>query len=268
VVIQRVATRQPYVAITVDDFFTADYRRLTAIRLLQAANSLHAQLTLCPAGRALAGYARQEPEQAQSIRQLVAEGNYEFCNHTFSHPVMPKLGRLQGVQAEIGEITKGAAAIQDFFGRPPSPIFRPPFGSWDVSTQIAAATAGYPRIITWSIDSGDSEGPERPADQLVANVACARPGDIILMHANRESSAAALPLIVQMLRQKGLEPVSISTLLASGKPVYTTRPSDMKRLYTCVRPPLKAPPSPSLTTATPTLGRVVATPVSRPVVRK
>jgi peptidoglycan/xylan/chitin deacetylase (PgdA/CDA1 family) len=243
-VIQRVVTNRPYVAITVDDFYTGDYRRQTAIHLLQAVNALRAQITLCPAGSALVAYARQHPDQAAAIKRVVAAGNYEFCDHTYSHPVMPKLGKQKGVAAEMEEITRGAAAIQQFFGRAPSPFFRPPFGSWDASTQQAAAAAGFPRIITWSIDSGDSEGPEQPAQRLVANVACAQRGDIILMHANRQSSAAALPLIINMLRAKGLEPVGISTLLASGQPVDSSQPADMRRLHACVRPPGKLVPKP------------------------
>ena len=232
VVIQRVATTRPYVALTLDDFYTGNYQRRTAIRQLQAANALHAALTLCPAGSALVAYTKKAPAQAQAIKQLVATGSYEFCDHTYSHPVMPTLG----VAAQTQEMLHGAAAIRAFFGRSPIPVFRPPYGSWDASTQRAAAAAGFPRIVTWSVDTGDSEGAELPAERLVANVACARPGDIILMHANRRSSAVALPLIITLLRANGLEPVHLSTLLASGTPVSTTRPSDMRHLYTCGTP--------------------------------
>jgi peptidoglycan/xylan/chitin deacetylase (PgdA/CDA1 family) len=220
VVIQRVATTRPYVAITVDDFYTANYQRQTAIRQLQAANALHAQLTLCPAGSALVAYTKKAPAQAQAIKQLVAAGSYEFCDHTYAHPVMPTLG----VPAQTQEMLQGAAAIRAFFGRPPLPVFRPPFGSWDGSTQRAAAAAGFPRIVTWSVDTGDSVGPERPAAELVAQAARAQAGDIILLHANRRSSAVALPLIITRLRAKGLEPVLLSTLLTSGTPVSVRRP--------------------------------------------
>lgn len=232
----------PYVAITVDDFYTGDYHRTTAIRMLRTANELGAPLTLCPAGSALVMYDRQYPDQARQIKQLFAAGSYELCDHTYSHPVMPKLGFQRGIGAEVQEIRGGAAAIRDFFGRSPGPIFRPPFGSWDLSTQEAASQAGFPRMVTWSVDSGDSEGPEKMPQQLVADVACARPGDIILMHANRNSSAVALPMILNLLRSKGLQPVWLSTLFASGKPVDTTRPADMRRLYTCGRPPAQPKP--------------------------
>jgi peptidoglycan/xylan/chitin deacetylase (PgdA/CDA1 family) len=184
------------------------------------ANALHAPLTLCPAGSALVAYAHTEPAQARAIKPLVAAGTYEFCDHTYSHPILPTLGEA----AQLEEIRRGAAAIRAFFGRSPIPVFRPPFGSWDGATQQAAAAAGFPRIVTWSVDTGDSVGRERPAAWLVAQAARAQAGDIILLHANRQSSAVALPQIIQRLRAKGLEPVLLSTLLASGTPVYATHP--------------------------------------------
>ena len=221
VVIRRVTTSQPYVAITVDDFYTADYAWRTAPRMLRAANDARAALTLCPAGGALVSYDRNAPDQAAEIKQLVANGSYELCNHTYSHPVMPDLDQA----AQFGEITRGAQAIINFFGRPPSPLVRPPYGRWAVSTQEAATLTGYPRLILWSIDTGDAVGAEKTPQQLVASVAGARPGDIILMHANRRSSADALPLIIASLRDRGLEPVTLNTLLTSGQPVFQTVPA-------------------------------------------
>ena len=232
-VIRRVETHRPMVAITVDDFFTANYSWQTAIQILEAANEAHATLTLCPAGSALDTYSRLHPEQAAEIKRLFNDGSYELCNHTYSHPVMPRLGAKGGEYSEIGEISRGQQAIFRFFGREPSMIFRPPFGSWNPLTERAAFDAGYQRTVTWSIDTGDSEGPERAAAQLVADTACVAQGDIVLMHANRRSSAQALPLIIALVRSKGLEPVSLSTLLASGTPVDSYNPSDMKRLATC-----------------------------------
>jgi hypothetical protein len=40
----------------------------------------------------------------------------------------------------------------------------------------------------------------------------------MLLHANHPASAEALSLIIELVRQKGLEPVTISTLMASGQP--------------------------------------------------
>ncbi len=239
-VISHVQTVMPYVAITVDDFYTGDYRRLTAIHILEAANAAHAALTLCPAGSGLQAYSRLEPAQAADIQQLVAAGTYELCDHTYSHPVLTRLTTA----AQEREILTGQAAIKRFFGRAPSSLFRPPYGSWNVQTQEAAYQAGYSQIITWSIDSGDSEGPEKSVQLLLADVACAGPGDIILTHANRRSTAAAMPQIIAMLRARGLEPVTLSTLLASGSPAYSYNPADMRRLYTCAHHPVPSPVSP------------------------
>ncbi|MBA3948279.1 MAG: polysaccharide deacetylase family protein [Herpetosiphonaceae bacterium] len=259
-VISHVQTVMPYVAITVDDFYTGDYRRLTAIHILEVANAAHAALTLCPAGSGLQAYSRLEPAQATEIQQLVAAGTYELCDHTYSHPVLTKLPAA----AQEKEILNGQVAIKRFFGRAPSSLFRPPYGSWNAQTQEAAYHAGYGRIITWSIDSGDSEGPEKPVQMLLADVACAGPGDIILTHANRRSTAAAMPKIIAMLRAKGLEPVTLSTLLANGTPAYSYNPADMRRLYTCGHHPTPAPAGPPSLPGTPSALPVPVSPSSVP----
>ncbi|GAC1518783.1 MAG: hypothetical protein NVS2B7_39940 [Herpetosiphon sp.] len=245
-VITHVKTNRPIVAITVDDFYTGNYQREAAIHILEAANASHAPLTLCPAGSALQSYSHVAPDQALKIKLLVAAGSYELCDHTYSHPVLPATG---DAIAQEREILGGQTAIQRFFGKRPSLLFRPPFGSWNQQTQEAAWLAGYNKMILWSIDSGDSEGPEKPAGVLLANVACAVPGDIILTHANRRTSAEALPMIIRMLRAKGLEPVTLSTLLASGTPAYSSNPADMRRLYTCSHPGTGPAVDPSGSTA-------------------
>lgn len=213
-VFRRVKTNKPYVAVTVDDFITADYHKETAIKIMQAANELHATLTLCPAGVALVGYSKNQPAQAAQIKQLFYTGSYELCDHTYTHPYMDKLA----LNAQVSEMERGQLAIRGFFGRNPSPIYRPPFGKLNPATVQAAGTAGFSHIVLWSQDTRDSVGPEKPAQQLLANVSKAAPGDIILTHANRLSSAQAMPLIIQMLRKKGLQLVSLSVLIASGQP--------------------------------------------------
>jgi peptidoglycan/xylan/chitin deacetylase (PgdA/CDA1 family) len=230
-VIERVHTDKPYVAITVDDFFSvSNYQDREGVHLLEAANAAHAALTLCPTGYALEAYQTLVPDQLAQIKTLLAEGQYEICTHTLSHPVLPKLDR----QGQAHEIGAGGKHIEHYLERPVSRLLRPPFGSWNDDTRYAAAAAGYPYIVTWSVDSGDWVGKEPPAvDTILANVACAQPGDIILMHANCQRSAEVLPLIIERLRANGLEPVTLSTLLASGQPMTTTNPKALEHGRFC-----------------------------------
>jgi len=61
--------------------------------------------------------------------------------------------------------------------------------------------------------------PEKMTEYVVSN---ATAGSIILMHVlykSREPSRRALPMIIEGLRSKGLEPTTLRRLLSSGKPM-------------------------------------------------
>ncbi len=230
-VIVRVHTDTPYVTITVDDFFSAsNYQDREAIQLLEAANDLGAALTLCPTGYALEAYNTVAPEQLVEIKRLIAAGSYELCNHSLSHP---RMSELDGVQQQQ-EISVGRTLVEQHLEQPVGPFFRPPFGVWNDDTRRAALASGYPYIVNWSVDSGDWEGTEPPSiERLLANLSCVQPGDILLMHANRQRSAELLPVLVAQLRAKGLEPVTLRTLLTSGEPVIMHHPTDLEQVRYC-----------------------------------
>ena len=136
----------PYVALTVDDFYTGDYRRLTASHILEAANAAHAALTLCPAGSGTAAPIASSTGAGRGDPTFVAQGPYELCDHTYSHPVLPRLT----LAAQEQEILAGQASIQRFFGRAPSSLI--PASLW----QLECADAG-----------GRLSGGLRPDDYLV-----------------------------------------------------------------------------------------------------
>ncbi len=222
-VVMRAQTNKPYVAITIDDFFTfSNYEQQEGVRLLEAANALHAPLTVCPTGYALEAYNMAAPEQLVRLRELITQGSHEVCNHTLSHPFLAQLDR----EAQLDEIRAGNDLIAQHLEHPVSPYLRPPFGDYNDDTRLAAAEAGLPTIVTWTIDSGDWVDPPPSVDTIVAQTAHAQPGDILLMHANRAVSAEALPRIIEHLRARGLEPVTLSTLLASGTPVLVDEQTD------------------------------------------
>jgi peptidoglycan/xylan/chitin deacetylase (PgdA/CDA1 family) len=78
--------------------------------------------------------------------------------------------------------------------------------------------------IGWDIDSGDWN--DVPSDQIVENVLSeAHPGGIVLLHdggigggnPNRAATVEALPRILDGLRERGYEPVTVPDL--TGVPV-------------------------------------------------
>jgi peptidoglycan/xylan/chitin deacetylase (PgdA/CDA1 family) len=96
-------------------------------------------------------------------------------------------------------------------------FWRPPYGDSDARVIGFAQRYGL-TTVQWDDDPRDwsRPGPEVIAQTLLWQ---ARPGSIVVMHdgpANREQTAAALPLILAGLRARGLTPVTIPRLLADS----------------------------------------------------
>lgn len=111
-------------------------------------------------------------------------------------------------------------------------LFRFPYGTCNVRALAAVAEAGL-QAIQWNIVTGDPDRG-RSAKSIAATVlARARPGSIVIAHANGRgwNTADALPLIVPALKAQGYEFVTIGALLTAGKPViakscFEHRPGD------------------------------------------
>jgi len=158
-------------------------------------------------------------------RRAVAEG-HELGNHTLAHVGVTEVGtaglleQLEGWQRAV-EKALGAEHVTRWF--------RPPFMSgftdgegpdgvrgvlaasgmitalWDVETFNALFTDAGPRL------AGPDPTPQEVADYVVGR---AREGSIILLHFGPKD-VAALPLIIDGLREAGLEPVTLTDLLES-----------------------------------------------------
>jgi peptidoglycan/xylan/chitin deacetylase (PgdA/CDA1 family) len=88
-------------------------------------------------------------------------------------------------------------------------LVRPPNGGIDARAVLAIASAGA-SVVLWSVDSGD--WCARAPDELVRNVACARPGDVVLLHEGQQWTLDGLRDVVTRLRDRGLDFVTISEL--------------------------------------------------------
>jgi peptidoglycan/xylan/chitin deacetylase (PgdA/CDA1 family) len=106
--------------------------------------------------------------------------------------------------------------IEQASGVNPRPWFRCPYGHGQDDPRVLAAIerAGY-RHVGWTIDPNDWEPGRTPAD-LVERVldGHAREGDggIALMHSWPDVTAAALPELIERLRQTGADLVGVRQL--------------------------------------------------------
>jgi peptidoglycan-N-acetylglucosamine deacetylase len=151
------------------------------------------------------------------ITRALYDDGHLLGNHSYHHdywrwldPRYPELGRTQ-------DAFERALGVCPGFFRPPHGQ-RTPFMSWLVHRRDMA-------MVTWDVSAADwvsHDGAKVAADVLDRT----EPGSIILLHdgidgtvhADRSVILTALPLILDGLKARGLEPVRLDELL--GKPGY------------------------------------------------
>jgi peptidoglycan/xylan/chitin deacetylase (PgdA/CDA1 family) len=181
-------------------------------RIVEALVARRARATFFVSGR----WARARPD---AVRRLAREPLFEIANHSFHHPHLMTL--------DDDEIRHELTATQDVLREldvPAPRVFRAPFGEVDARIARIAADAGL-TTIEYDVVSGDP-GPTATRTHLVRTVLeHARPGSIIIMHANhrRFATADAVPEIIEGLHARGLELVTVSELLAPRDAVEPAR---------------------------------------------
>lgn len=205
-IIRHASSSKARVAITIDDGWDPSMVK-QAVEILQEKK---AKATFFVVGKML-------PLSSQAIKEAVRYG-IEMGNHTTTHAHLTSLDE-QGISVEIQGWEK---AMQEILGEPyQTAFFRPPgmtgFTSQSQTEKFGRIIAGYGyKIALWSVDTywgvykekGFNVSPQEVANYVIQN---SRGGSIILLHFI-ESDIRALPFIIDGLRQKGLELVTLSEL--------------------------------------------------------
>lgn len=146
------------------------------------------------------------------VARGLLEGGHLLANHSYHHdywrwldPRYPELDRTQD-------------SFRRQLGVCPA-LFRPPHGQRTPFMLAQVRHAGM-STVTWDVSAADWSDPagERVASRIVDR---ARPGSIILLHdgldgaddADRSVLRTALPLVIDGLEAKGLQPVRLDELL-------------------------------------------------------
>lgn len=209
-VVQHGPARGRMVALTFDDGFCPPCVT-TLIRNLRRTG---AHATLFPNGT----YDASWRPHARAIRAMVARGQLIVGSHTFSHVNSPAVG--QAAFAE--DLRRNEEWIQRTFGLTGRPYLRPPYGAFDDGTLAAAGEQGYTKVVMWNGTVADSTDPSA-AYILNAIRHWARPGAIILLHANYATTPEVLPRMLEILRRKRLRTATLQELIG-GSP-YRARPA-------------------------------------------
>ena len=161
-VITRVDTTQPLVALTFDDGPDPE----STLPLLDLLGAFGARATFFMRGSAVA-------KHREVVRRAVEMG-HAIGNHTWSHPVMPRIPRRD----RLFELRECQEAIEPYVERPY--LFRPPYLAQSKASRLDALFLGL-EVIMCSIDSGDWRLAD--ADEIVAQLlANSTAGDIVLLH--------------------------------------------------------------------------------------
>jgi peptidoglycan/xylan/chitin deacetylase (PgdA/CDA1 family) len=189
------APRRRMVALTFDDGPGPD-----TPRILDALERLHARATFFVVG----AMAATRPDVVRAEKRA----GMQIGNHTWSHPVMPKLS----VAEQRSQIQSTNRILRSLTGVRPR-FFRPP--DWRVGERTARIATQERMIgVLRTVDTRDWTLPGVRA--IIRSALRVRPGGIVAMHDaggyTRAQTVAAVPHIVRGLRRRHLELVTVSRL--------------------------------------------------------
>ena len=133
-------------------------------------------------------------------------------NHTWSHP---DLTRLPHVLVWL-ELMRTQYAVDSELGWKPR-LFRTPYAAHSPAIDAVVHKLGLVEVF-WDVDSRDDLPHARVRDIVRSVERGLRPGAIVLMHDIHPWTLAALPRVLQAIRERGLRAVSVPELLALDPP--------------------------------------------------
>ncbi|OPX42569.1 peptidoglycan-N-acetylmuramic acid deacetylase PdaC [Ruminiclostridium hungatei] len=205
---------RPMVALTFDDGPHPKY----TLEILDALKSNNARATFFVLG--------SRAERYKEVIGRIGENGNEIGNHTYDHRELTKLSG-GGI---TGELSRTTGILEHITGVKPV-LTRPTYGS--VNEKVRKY-AGSP-LVLWSIDTLDwkTRDTEKIVHEAMSNV---KDGDIILMHDIYKTTAEAAGKIIEKLKARGFDIVTVSDLykargisLQNGKEYYRCSPSIAKK---------------------------------------
>lgn len=181
----------PVVALTFDDGPSAQYSSF----LLDGLKERGVQASFFLVGKNIEG-------NEEIVKRMYEEGHL-IGNHTYNHVQLNKVSRAEAK----AEIEKTGNKIYEITGSYPVYV-RPPFGEWREDLGITLDILN----VSWNIDTLDwkTQNEGQTVDMVNRQV---RDGSIILMHDGYETSVKAAMKIIDLLKGKGYEFVTVDKLL-------------------------------------------------------
>jgi peptidoglycan/xylan/chitin deacetylase (PgdA/CDA1 family) len=169
-------------------------------RLLGELERADARVTVFAVG----GWLAAQPAMAKRI----LDGGHELGNHTENHAAIARMSPDRAFK----EINACAQRLRSLTGS---------IGTWFRPSQTQHATAviraqaarvGYPTCVSYDVDSLDYTDPGAAA-VVRTTLAGVRNGSIVSLHFGHAGTVAAMPQLLDGLRQRGLHAVTMSGLV-------------------------------------------------------
>jgi peptidoglycan-N-acetylglucosamine deacetylase len=187
-------TKKKWIALTFDDGPHPAYTP----KLLDILKQYNAKATFFVVGE----MAEKSPDL---VKAEIAAG-HSVGNHTYHHVNLTKIPK-EDVAVEIkacGDVIKGITGVAPH-------LFRPPGGDYNKQVAMVSEAEGY-KMILWTDDPADyaSPGDKVIRVRLLDRVSN---GGIILIHDGVQETVDVLPKILQTLKDKGFELVTIDEMM-------------------------------------------------------
>ena len=181
----------PEVALTFDDGPSPKYTPL----LLDGLKERNVRATFFLLGKNV-------KENQELVQRMQAEGHL-LGNHTYNHVQLNKIPETTARQ----EILKTNNEIYEATGKYPE-YMRPPYGAWKKNMELCVEMLA----VFWDIDTLDWKSQNVDA---ILKAAGEEPedGSIILMHDEYQTSVEAALLLIDRLKEKGYEFVTVDELI-------------------------------------------------------
>ena len=143
---------------------------------------------------------RADVSRNARVVAAILRAGHVIANHTYTHPLLPKLDAAQ-IDDEIDFTQALLAAAAPGPGR--APLFRPPYGARNPLVLAEIADRGL-RSVLWNIDSRDWADPIPQSIAQRVLVEAEREGrGIILFHDIHGRTVQALPRVIEGLLKRG-----------------------------------------------------------------
>jgi len=144
-----------------------------------------------------------------AMARRILDGGHELGNHTQNHGPIASMDAA-GAFAEIDGCAQVLRTLTGSIGT----WFRPSQTQYSTGLiQAQAARAGYPTCLSYDLDSLDYTDPA-PAAIVATVTGAVQNGSIVSLHFGHAATVAAIPQVLDRLRQRGLAPVTMTELVS------------------------------------------------------